>query len=435
MADDGDELCIGCLQVSCQAASKQQNLQHIDRLLQTEVPKAMYPHIVLLPELFAGYELNDQKAWQTAEVLVEEHSVVLQDMKRWASTYRCFLGGTVLELNPASGEFYNTFLMYDPSGKLLPVLARKSIPASMESFVYFSASLKDHVFQLDLAPFFPEFKGLLLRMGVMICYENLLTGSAQWLQRQAPAVDIILSPFSAPDGVASRSFPARSVQQYHASAVAALPALAKATGAWLFSANKAGPYVSEGTLMLGRLQLPFFPMSCPGFLPLTMGCDPSGAVLKSMAKDAEGMLSNSIPLAKLAAHQKKPLPKLALPNDTFICPMPSEVVAGFPLMEVLGWLHYRFIYASRRRTFVRERLATLPASALLLAPAAPAAGGETSKPRAAALARRFALWNCAVAAVGGLALVGWRLHSRGISVRGLLGELRSVAGHAAKLHL
>jgi predicted amidohydrolase len=314
MAEDGDELCIGCLQVSCQAASKQLNLQHIDRLLHTEVrlyfssfgvlssstpytrgslslgpsrdahlsaclgqiAKALYPHIVLLPELFAGYDLNDERAWQSAEVLVEEHSVVLQEMKRWASTYRCFLGGTVLELNPANGEFYNTFLMYDPSGKLLPVLARKSVPASVESFVYSSASLKDHTFQLDLAPFFPEFKGLQLRMAVMICYENMLTGSAQWLQRQTPAVDIILSPFSAPDGVPSRSFAAKSVQQYHSSAIAALPALAKATGAWLFSANKAGPYSTEGTLVLGRLQMPIFPMSCPGFLPLTMGCDPSG---------------------------------------------------------------------------------------------------------------------------------------------------------------
>lgn len=56
-------------------------------------------------------------------------------------------GGTILEASK-DGDFFNTFVMVDPLGKLLEKKIRKYRPASFEAFIFTGGGEHDHSLQL-----------------------------------------------------------------------------------------------------------------------------------------------------------------------------------------------------------------------------------------------------------------------------------------------
>lgn len=139
--------------------------------------------LILLPELMpTGYLLCDA-IWDAAEPTQGPTASWLRDQARRFGVY---LGTSFLE---ADGEdFYNTFVLASPEG-MEAGRVRKQTPALHEAR-FFKGLVGPHVIDTALG-----------RIGVGICYENLLA----WFARQisVEGVDLLLMPHSAP-------FPARS---------------------------------------------------------------------------------------------------------------------------------------------------------------------------------------------------------------------------------
>ena len=133
--------------------------------------------LVLLPELMpSGYMLTEE-IWDSAETI---RGRSIKWLLSTASRFEIYLGFSFLE---AEGEnFYNSFVFADPKGKLLGRV-RKNPAASVEAYFYKSGSDR-HVIDTELG-----------RIGVGICYENLLYEQMCFLYREN--VDLVLSPFAA----------------------------------------------------------------------------------------------------------------------------------------------------------------------------------------------------------------------------------------------
>ncbi len=116
-------------------------------------------------ELFnCNYSLVDKIAWDSAEPLIERRSPALQHLKRWSLEHEAFIGNfyffgiiffiifrllsfsiilavrTRADVNRAGGSFlesaqdghfFNTFVMYDPLGRIMEKKVRKYRAASM----------------------------------------------------------------------------------------------------------------------------------------------------------------------------------------------------------------------------------------------------------------------------------------------------------------
>lgn len=122
---------------------------------------------------------------------------------------QCYIGASYLQAYP-DGNFHNVFSLADPKGNISRIY--KSEPASFEAF-FFSGPPK---FDLNGKPFRnprvieTEFG----RVGIQICYENLLYDVAVQMRESKP--DLIVSPFSCPIALPhKRSFPARDALYFN----------------------------------------------------------------------------------------------------------------------------------------------------------------------------------------------------------------------------
>ena len=132
---------------------------------------------MLTPELMpCGYTLTEA-IWDYAEPFDGPTTAWL---RRLARQLKIYLGTSFLE---ACGEdFYNTFALAAPDGSIAGKI-RKNPPASLEAFFYRGGD-GSHVIETALG-----------RIGVGICFENLLYEHLQEMQRAS--VDLILQPTAA----------------------------------------------------------------------------------------------------------------------------------------------------------------------------------------------------------------------------------------------
>jgi N-carbamoylputrescine amidase len=168
-------LRLGVVQIDCSVGDIAGNLAHAAQLV--EAASAQGAQIVLLPELMPGGYTLTEDIWNYAEPF---YGPTVAWLMQTAKRLNIFLGTSFLE---AEGEdFFNTFVLASPAGTIAGKV-RKSPPASLEAFFY-RAGEGSHVIETDLG-----------RIGVGICYENLLFERLEGLLRAS--VDLVLQPTAA----------------------------------------------------------------------------------------------------------------------------------------------------------------------------------------------------------------------------------------------
>jgi len=169
------KLRVAAIQMVCEEGKVKENLEHAQNMVEEAVEKGA--ELVLLPELMPGGYMATEAIWNYAET-IDGKSVTW--LKAIAEKHKIYLGFTFLE---AEGEdFYNSFVLATPKGDIAGRV-RKSPPASIEANFYKGGD-DPHVIETDLG-----------RIGVSICYENLLHERICELSNLS--VDIVLSPSAA----------------------------------------------------------------------------------------------------------------------------------------------------------------------------------------------------------------------------------------------
>jgi N-carbamoylputrescine amidase len=214
------KLRLGIVQMDCRFGDVPGNLNHAGELVEAAARQGA--EMILLPELMPGGYTLSEEIWNCAEPLNGQTAAWLASTAR---QFKVYLGTSFLE---AQGEdFYNTFALATPSGALAG-LVRKSPPASLEAFFY-RAGNGSHVIETELG-----------RVGVGICYENLLYERLQTLYFER--VDLVLQPTAA-----SRPMPMKpgDGELFDNMLRRSAPHTARALGAPVAMANRTGLLQTE----------------------------------------------------------------------------------------------------------------------------------------------------------------------------------------------
>lgn len=220
--------------MNCDPGKVDSNLAHAEKFIASTVGKGA--QLVLLPELMPGGYMATEEIWKDAET-IKGGSV--EWLLSTASRFGIYLGFSFLE---AEGEdFYNSFVLASPEGKMLGRV-RKNPPASIEAYFY-KAGSDSHVIETELG-----------RIGVGICYENLLYNQMCFLHDAQ--VDLVLSPAAA--GRPKPLIPG-DVKRFEETLVNSREIYAKTLGVPMIMANRVGPLETE---LPGNL--PYLKSSFPG---------------------------------------------------------------------------------------------------------------------------------------------------------------------------
>lgn len=230
-------LRVGAIQMICVPKMVEQNLNHAEALIRQAAQKGA--ELVLLPELMPGGYILTEEIWETAETI---NGRVVRWLLNTSERFGLYIGLSFLE---AEGEeFYNAFVLSGPQGKLLGRV-RKNPPASVESYFY-KAGSGSHVIETELG-----------RIGVSICYENLLYDQLSLLHREN--VDLLLSPFAAGR---PRPFVPGDIQRFDRMLVGSRAILSRTLGVPVIMANQTGPLETELPGRLPYLKSSFAGLSC-----------------------------------------------------------------------------------------------------------------------------------------------------------------------------
>lgn len=215
-------LHVAAVQLDCQPCMREANLTRATPLV--EAAAGQGAALVLLPELVPGGYILTERIWDGAEP-VDGPSV------RWLCDTARRLGIMVgMSLLEAEGEhFYNSFVLAGPAGVLGRV--RKDPAASVEAYFY-AAGSGSHVIETEIG-----------RIGVGICYENLLYDHLVALHRQS--VDLVLQPTSAATPTLTFPFRRRDAEAFDCLVGTGPHHYAKALGVPVVMANKCGRFQSE----------------------------------------------------------------------------------------------------------------------------------------------------------------------------------------------
>lgn len=291
-----DLLTVAAIQMQCEPLATARNLAHA--AAQVEIAAGRGARLVLLPELMpGGYRLSPE-IQATAQALDGPVTHWLTDLARRLGIH---LGTTFLERD--GRDYYNAFVLATPEGRLAGRV-RKSPPASVEAYFY-RAGDDPHVIDTGLG-----------RIGVGICYENLLHERLLDLYRQR--VDLVLQP-----SAAGRPMPflPGDVARFERMLRGAAAHYARALGVPVVMANQAGPLV---TPLPGGL--PDLHSSFPGLSAIVDG---DGAVQGQLG-EAEGILVADVRLDP-ARRATRPPPKygrrwaLPVPWYAFIWPLTQRL--------------------------------------------------------------------------------------------------------------
>jgi len=148
------QIIVAAVQMDACYGEKENNLKKAEEYI--EQASAKGAQLILLPELLPhGYGLNET-VWDFAES-IDGPSV--DWLKNKANTYNAYVGFTFLEAD--GKDFYNTFVLAAPNGKIAGRVRKSPAPA-VESYFYREGN-DSHIIETDIG-----------KVGVCICYEMLL---------------------------------------------------------------------------------------------------------------------------------------------------------------------------------------------------------------------------------------------------------------------
>lgn len=249
-------LQLGVVQMDSEVGNISANLEHAGELIHAATRQGA--EIVLTPELMpCGYTLTEA-IWEYAEPFDGQTTAWL---KHLAKQLHIYLGTSFLE---AEGEdFYNTFVLAAPDGTIAGRV-RKNPPASLEAYFYRSGN-DSHVIETGLG-----------RIGVGICFENLLYSHLEELQRAS--VDLILQPTAA-----GRPKPMKpgDIELFDSMIRRCAPYHARALGVPVALADRTGPIHTALPGNFGE-----FHSSFPGYSQIV----DSDGIVKAQMKDEEGVI-------------------------------------------------------------------------------------------------------------------------------------------------
>lgn len=263
---------VAAVQMNCHPGKVAHNLAHAEAMVASAAEQGAT--LVLMPELMPSGYMTTEEIWNSAET-IDGQSVkwLLSAAKR----FRIYLGFSFLE---AEGEdFYNSFVLASPEGKLMGRV-RKNPPASIEAYFY-KAGSDPHVIETEIG-----------RIGVGICYENLLYDQMCFLHGEN--VDLVLSPAAAGR---PKPFIPGDVKRFENMLINGRAIFAKTLGVPVVVANRVGPLETD---LPGKL--PYLKSSFPGLSSIV---DYDGAV-KAELGDEEGIIVADVHLEHSVERKNKP---------------------------------------------------------------------------------------------------------------------------------
>lgn len=263
---------VAAVQMVCEEGKVEDNLNHAQKMVEEAVEKGA--ELVLLPELMPSGYMATEAIWNCAETM-NGRSVTW--LKEAAKKHQIYLGFTFLE---AEGEdFYNSFVLATPNGDIAGRV-RKSPPASIEANFYRGGN-DPHVIETGLG-----------RIGISICYENLL--HERIFELSNLSVDIVLSPSAA--GRPKAILPG-DVKRFENMLIQWRSLYSSVLGVPNVIANRVGLLDTELPGMLPHLKSSF-----PGLSVIT---DADGIVLAELGDD-EGVIVSDIHLDPTKKKTEKP---------------------------------------------------------------------------------------------------------------------------------
>ncbi|MCL7743520.1 carbon-nitrogen hydrolase family protein [Guyparkeria hydrothermalis] len=251
---------VGAIQMKCLPGRVNHNLDHAEELVRQAADQGA--SLVLLPELMPNGYMLVEAIWDTAETISGE---VVGWLLRTARRFGIYLGFSFLE---AEGEdFYNAFVLANPAGELLGRV-RKEPPASVESYFY-TAGNDRHVIETAIG-----------RIGVAICYENLLFDRISFLQEAH--IDLVLAPFAA---LRPRAFIPGDIKRFDAMLLNMRSIHSRTLGVPMVMADQVGLLRTELPGHLPDLRSSFPGLSCI--------VDADGTVKKELG-DEEGVIVSDV---------------------------------------------------------------------------------------------------------------------------------------------
>ena len=265
-------LNIGVVQMDSEVGNVSANLEHAGELVNATAQQGA--HIVLTPELMpCGYTLTEE-IWNYVEPFDGRTAAWL---RRLAKQLNIFLGTTFLE---ASGEdVYNTFALADPDGSIAGKV-RKNPPASLEAYFYRGGN-DPHVIETALG-----------RIGVGICFENLLYTHLQEMQRAS--VDLVLQPMAAGR---PKPMQAGDIELFDSMVQRCAPYHARTLGVPVALSNRTGLINTELPGGFGK-----FNSSFPGYSQIV----DSDGMVKARMKAEEGMIVAEVVLRPTRKRSTRP---------------------------------------------------------------------------------------------------------------------------------
>jgi N-carbamoylputrescine amidase len=255
-------LQVAAVQMRCEPGAVEHNLRRGAELIAQAACQGA--ELVLLPELMpGGYELTEA-VWDSAETA---HGHAVHWLKNQARLHAIHVGFSFLEVD--GDDFYNSFVLATPQGEIAGRV-RKNPPASVEAYFYRPGN-DPHVIETEFG-----------RIGVAICYENLLYERICELSELA--VDLVLSPSAA--GRPKRFIPG-DTRRFDEMLKRIRGLYSDALGVPNIFANRTGPLETALPSIY-----PFLKSSFPGLSAIT---DADGTVLAEMDEE-EGVIVAEINL-------------------------------------------------------------------------------------------------------------------------------------------
>lgn len=313
-------LKVAAVQMQCEPGERERNIRRGAELIAQAVDQGA--ELVLLPELMpAGYALTEA-VWDSAETM---HGHAVNWLRNQARSHAIHVGFSFLEAD--GDDFYNSFVLATPQGEIAGRV-RKNPPASIEAYFY-RAGNDSHVIDTELG-----------RIGVSICYENLLYERICELSEET--VDLVLSPSAA--GRPKRFIPGDD-RRFDRMLKGIRGLYSDALGVPNIFANRMGPLETALPSIY-----PFIRSCFPGLSAIT---DADGAVLAEM-DDEEGVIIADVSLDPGKRKSGRPrrygsIWALPVPWYAFIWPMSQKTGER--------------AYAANRRRIEKARSISSPGSA------------------------------------------------------------------------
>jgi len=257
-------IVVAAVQMDAPFAQRQRCLDKAEAYIQHAA--AQGAQLILLPELLPnGYGLNES-AWKGAEPM---DGCAVNWLKAQAKKYGAYIGFTFLETD--GEDFYNAFVLADPSGEIAGRVRKSPAPA-VESYFY-KEGKDSHIIDTELG-----------RIGVNICYEMLLHERVNELYEAN--IDLCLQPSAAGR---PKPFIPGDVARLEKALINARSVHYQALGVPIIMANRVGKLEGRLPGVMGYLK--------SSFLGGSYISDSNGEILKAMDQSGqEGVVISQVTL-------------------------------------------------------------------------------------------------------------------------------------------